>query len=363
MSGTLLAFIAGAAAGGLMVWLAARHVRPGPLPPSRTFDDDFLGIEPASAISGLPAEASFEALAYALVERCALQVGLPCALIMRDGDGAPATIEAIAGGLDARLVGFLVPLDSPAGRAITEGIPVVGQENEPVVHATRGDRRRSVHGGIGVPVGVASRVVGAVVAFGEARDGAGRTVRAIEDLVARFAPRLVPAHAVAVAEKKAVTDELTGLPNRRALNRAIAQTGIERAALIILDIDHFKQVNDTLGHPGGDAALKHLARLLKEAVRGRDLAARVGGEEFAVWLPGSDLKLGREVADRLRQQVETSPFRHGGAERSLTISCGVSAFPLPIGHPGNLMATADAALYRAKRGGRNRVVASTEETG
>ncbi|MDO8666621.1 MAG: GGDEF domain-containing protein, partial [Gemmatimonadales bacterium] len=123
----------------------------------------------------------------------------------------------------------------------------------------------------------------------------------------------------------------------------------------------FKQVNDTLGHPAGDAALRHIARLLREAVRGRDIAARVGGEEFAVWLPGADLKLGREVAERLRRQVEAAPFRHQGYERPLTISCGVAAYPVPIGHPDNLMATADAALYRAKREGRNRVVVSMGE--
>jgi diguanylate cyclase (GGDEF)-like protein len=135
--------------------------------------------------------------------------------------------------------------------------------------------------------------------------------------------------------------------------------------LIMLDLDHFKDVNDTLGHPAGDAALVHIARLLREAVRGggRDVPARVGGEEFAVWLPGSDLKLGQEVAERLRQQVEASPFRYRGTERRLTISCGVSAFPVPVGHPGNLVGTADAALYRAKHEGRNRVVVTTRETG
>lgn len=166
-----------------------------------------------------------------------------------------------------------------------------------------------------------------------------------------------------MAERKAVTDELTGLPNRRALNAAVARIGSERAALVVLDVDHFKRINDTLGHPAGDAALQHVARLLREAVRGRDVPARVGGEEFAVWLPSADLKLGREVAERLRQQVEASPFRHNGHQRVLTISCGVSAYPVPIGHPDNLMATADAALYRAKREGRNRVVASTGEGG
>ncbi|MBI1722883.1 MAG: GGDEF domain-containing protein, partial [Gemmatimonadetes bacterium] len=312
MSGALLSLVFGVVAGGVIGWRLARWAMPRPGHVPQPLADDRLGEDPAAHIPAIPLEATFESLGYALVERCALRVGLPCALIVRDGEGAPAAIAAIAGGLDARLVGFPVPLDTPAGRAITDGIPVVGQESEPVVRASRGDRRRAVHGGVAVPVGVASRVVGAVVAFGEPREGAGETVRALEDLVARFAPRLVPAHAVAVAEKKAVTDELTGLPNRRALNAAVARIGSERAALVVLDVDHFKQINDTLGHPAGDAALQHVARLLREAVRGRDIPARVGGEEFAVWLPSADLKLGREVAERLRQQVEASPFRHNG---------------------------------------------------
>ena len=361
MSGAILHLVLGVVAGGLLGWLAARRALPRPGPVPRPPADDLPGGDSPESIAGVPAEASFDPLAYALVERCALRVGLPCALIVRELDGAPAVIAAVAGGLDARLVGFPVELDSPAGRAITDGIPGVGQAGEPVVRASRGDRRRAVRGGVAVPVALGARVLGAVVVFGEAPDGAAEMVRSLTELVARFTPRLVPAHAVAVAEKKAVTDELTGLPNRRALNQAVARTGRERAALIVLDIDHFKQVNDSLGHPAGDAALRHIARLLREAVRGRDIAARVGGEEFAVWLPGADLKLGREVAERLRQQVEAAPFRHQGHERPLTISCGVAAYPVPIGHPDNLMATADAALYRAKREGRNRVVVSMGE--
>ena len=135
------------------------------------------------------------------------------------------------------------------------------------------------------------------------------------------------------------------------------------SALVMLDLDHFKRVNDTLGHPAGDAALRHLAKLLRTALRGGDVAARIGGEEFAVWLPGADLALGLEVAERLRALVAERPFRFGGAEHPLSISCGVSACPVPIPQPDNLMATADAALYQAKREGRNRVVASGQKSG
>ncbi|MDO8666792.1 MAG: hypothetical protein Q7J79_09290, partial [Gemmatimonadales bacterium] len=135
MSGALLFLVIGVVAGSLLGWLAARRALPGPgpAPVRRPFDDDLPSGDTSSVIAGLPVEASFESLAYALVERCALRVGLPCALIVRELDGAPAVIAAVAGGLDARLVGFPVELDSPAGRAITDGIPVVGQAGEPVV--------------------------------------------------------------------------------------------------------------------------------------------------------------------------------------------------------------------------------------
>jgi diguanylate cyclase len=118
-----------------------------------------------------------------------------------------------------------------------------------------------------------------------------------------------------------------------------------------------------MGHAAGDAALRHLTRLLKETLRPRDSAARIGGEEFAVWLPGADLKTGLEVAERLRARIEAAPFRFGGEERVLTISCGVTAYPTPIRAVENLMVTADAAMYTAKRSGLNQVVASSAASG
>jgi diguanylate cyclase (GGDEF)-like protein len=164
-----------------------------------------------------------------------------------------------------------------------------------------------------------------------------------------------------VAQRRAETDELTGLPNRRHLKNVMARGPGERAALIVLDVDHFKKINDSLGHPAGDAALSHVSRLLKETLRGGDVAARLGGEEFAVWLLGADQARAVEVAERLRARVESAPFRWQGETRALTISCGVAAYPVPIRHPDNMMVSADAALYRAKNAGRNQVVAAGAE--
>jgi diguanylate cyclase len=161
-----------------------------------------------------------------------------------------------------------------------------------------------------------------------------------------------------VAKRKAETDALTELPNRRGFDRALRRVGGGPVALVAIDIDHFKAVNDTYGHAAGDDALRLLGRLLLSALREGDVAARIGGEEFTVLLPGGDLRLAMEVAERLRALVESRPFRAGGGERRLTISCGVSAFPYPTAHPENLVPAADAALYEAKGAGRNCVVAA-----
>jgi len=160
------------------------------------------------------------------------------------------------------------------------------------------------------------------------------------------------------AERRAVVDPLTGLRNRRELERAMAAYGSrapEPATLVYVDLDHFKRLNDTLGHPAGDAALRHVARLLEAAVRDGDVVARIGGEEFAVWLPGTPLREGMEVAERIRRSVAEKPLTWTGTVYPLTTSCGLASYPQPVGDLLNLPAAADAALYRAKQGGRNRV--------
>jgi len=125
--------------------------------------------------------------------------------------------------------------------------------------------------------------------------------------------------------------------------------------LIYSDLDHFKKLNDTLGHAAGDAALRHIARILEGAVRDKDLVARIGGEEFAVWMPHTPMESGLEVAERIRSTVESTQWRWSGEPYGLTISCGVAAYPDTVRDVANLRGAADAALYSAKQRGRNRV--------
>jgi diguanylate cyclase (GGDEF)-like protein len=351
--------------GAIVSWMIA--VRFGPEPRTSVappMPEDLIGSDTATHIAANTAvESTFEPLAFVLIERCAARVMLPCALVMREKPGAPAYITAVAGGLDNRLLGQEVPLESPAGKAILTGLPEVGPRDEKVIAFAKGDRRKYSGGGISVPLGQGANIYGCIVAFGESSDSKA-AIDAMTDEARKFMPVIVPAYSAALSARRAETDELTGLANRRVLKRAFSRSnGGERASLIVVDIDHFKTVNDTLGHQAGDAALRHVAKLVRDAVRPNDTAARIGGEEFAVWLPGADQRTGEEVAERLRASVAGSPFRYGGQQHTITVSVGVASYPQPIRAIENLMGAADTALYSAKRGGRNQVVASKAQAG
>jgi diguanylate cyclase (GGDEF)-like protein len=168
-------------------------------------------------------------------------------------------------------------------------------------------------------------------------------------------PRIVRALELEAKGATAMADPLTGLKNRRALEDVMGRVGIQQASLIYCDLDKFKTLNDTLGHPAGDAGLVHFSRLLSDQIRGADTAARIGGEEFAVWLPGATLAYGARIADRIRIKLGTTPWDWQGKQWPLSASFGVSAVPDTSRSISNLAAQADAALLAAKRDGRNRV--------
>jgi diguanylate cyclase (GGDEF)-like protein len=160
----------------------------------------------------------------------------------------------------------------------------------------------------------------------------------------------------------AVSDPMTGTFNRRSFLEHVARE-LERAqryggalALLLLDIDHFKNVNDTYGHATGDAALYTLVRVCAATLRQSDLIGRMGGEEFAVLLPETDLTTAVAVAERLRARLAETPISAGEASFSCTVSIGVAA-PQPGDRaPDALLARADARMYQAKQRGRNMVV-------
>ncbi len=161
-------------------------------------------------------------------------------------------------------------------------------------------------------------------------------------------------------ERMSVTDELTGLYNRRAFNLFLeeelarfSRTG-RRFCLVLCDLDHFKRVNDTYGHACGDAALRLFADILRQHTRRQDTVARWGGEEFILLLPDTDLEGGTRMADNLRERLACSTVRSGAHAFSLTVSAGVHA--AREGESAeDCLRCADARLYQAKRDGRNTV--------
>ncbi len=167
-------------------------------------------------------------------------------------------------------------------------------------------------------------------------------------------------------ERLAMTDPLTGAYNRRTLfdlgEREVLRARREGSsiAVVILDIDHFKRVNDTFGHQAGDAVLVRLVQLATSCLRTTDLLARYGGEEFCLVLPAADREAARGVVERIRETIEASSITHGDATIRITSSAGVAASganePADTADLTTLVRRADEALYRAKAAGRNRVV-------
>lgn len=167
--------------------------------------------------------------------------------------------------------------------------------------------------------------------------------------------------------KLSVTDGLTELFNHRHIHELLHEEW-ERSrrseapmAVVMLDLDHFKQVNDTYGHPTGDVILYQTANLLRENVREIDMPGRYGGEEFIVLLPCTDEDEAAHLAERIRCAVQEHAYRDDATEVRMSVSCGVAAFPGDgIDGPESLLKRADEALYAAKEEGRNRVERASE---
>ncbi len=269
-----------------------------------------------------------------------------------------ARLVAVSTAADGRLAGVALPPDAPALRAVQSGVPVVTHPGEDVFGIALSDRRRG-RAGTAYPVFDGLFVIGALVLLGPPMAAGSPVVDQIQRLVAELGSRLAAARAVHEAEQRAVSDPLTGLRNRREFERALGQHGEVKdnsvATLIYADLDRFKRLNDTLGHAAGDAALRHIAGILETAVRDKDLVARIGGEEFAIWMPHAPIESGLEVAERIRHTVEDTVWNWNGETYPLTLSCGVAGYPDTVRDVTNLRGAADAALYRAKEAGRNRV--------
>jgi diguanylate cyclase (GGDEF)-like protein len=208
------------------------------------------------------------------------------------------------------------------------------------------------------PLLVGGEVIGSVlVAHKNALKG--DQGRRIDDSVTQAAPVLANLRNLAIAETRAATDSLTGLPNKRALDDAfkgmLAHAGrnLSQLSIVMVDVDHFKGINDNFGHERGDEVLAALGVLLRSHLRASDLPARSGGDEFIALLPDTDRAGALKIAEEIRLAVHG--LKIGGLDRPVTASLGIATYPDDSTDGDHLMRTADRALYVAKQRGRDRV--------
>ena len=310
--------------------------------------------EPAAGTTATVPEA-LESVAFGICEAARAICECPTAVVLRDPESQSATVVAVSHGADRRLVRSPVAPESVAGRACIGEVPIVGMSGKDLFGQLRADRRQHAEQGIAYPLRDGRQGVGALIVFAEGGQLEGGVQRRLSAVTVEGGPRLAVAAAIRAAERRAQTDELTGLWNRRALDRMMQTDQSTECVLVLADLDHFKKLNDSFGHTAGDAMLRHVARVLRATLRAQDLAARVGGEEFALWLPATGLATGREGAERVCSAIAAARLFWAGADLSITCSLGLAGKPETTAQAANLYSVADAALYRAKEGGRNRV--------
>lgn len=260
-----------------------------------------------------------------------------------------------------------ISIDEPIRRALNSDEPVLLRtvpDDEPGGLAAAMPDARDV---IMLAMRTEDGVLGVLIAERGPGKRAGleqRIVRAFEQMVAHTALALRRAALLVELGRRADTDVLTGLANRGAFDRSLA-IEIERAqrqgtplGLLIADLDRFKLINDQQGHPTGDAVLREMGDLLREDLRGFDIAARYGGEEFAILMPGCRQSELAARAERLRVKVKEFHF----SAFPITLSVGAASSPPNLLDGNALVAAADAALYQAKRAGRDRAVIDMSRT-
>ncbi len=250
------------------------------------------------------------------------------------------------------------------------GAPLPGRDVRQMDHPMIFDSEAAVKGLAGLkifPLKAGDRVLGTLVAGSRKRGALDEdAMRVLEMLAIQAAQSVLRAQLFEQMETMATTDGLTSLTNHRTFQTkadeqlALARRYHRQLSMVLTDIDHFKSVNDTYGHPVGDQVLKGVARILQETARDTDVVARYGGEEFALVMPETDAAGAKVIAERIREKVMNTVFQTELGPLKITLSLGIATYPETGTEKATLIAKADECLYFAKHHGRNKSVTVQE---
>jgi diguanylate cyclase (GGDEF)-like protein len=286
-----------------------------------------------------------------------------CAICLFE-EGAEHFTVPVAEGYSRKMQESKFPLDSPnwAGWILrsqdSAHVSTVLRTGMPVLY--EGESLTAKANFVGIPLHAKNRAVGALLVTHRRKAFSPDDIRVLKILCNQAAVAIENARVYERLEQLAATDSLTGLFNRRyfhqALEREVSRLGRRDGsiALILLDIDHFKQLNDTYGHPMGDVVLKKVGEILRFTLRKGDVLARYGGEEFVILLPEASYRGTRDFAERIRKAIAAASLHPAGGRRKVTVSVGWSLYPEDTDSSQKLVELADRALYFAKDTGRNR---------
>lgn len=254
--------------------------------------------------------------------------------------------------------------DEEIRKVIIHGKEVVFPSEKRLHHFDEEEKIQNVY--MIVPMIIEDRVIGAIKMEREGEPFlpfSEDDIHKLSILCAQTAVILRRAHLYGEVERLAIIDGLTGLYVHRYFQEILAKE-LKRASilkevlsLLMVDIDYFKRYNDEYGHLSGDEILRRIGKVLKNGVHETDFVARYGGEEFAIILIHQGKEEAKKVAEELRKSVESMALKIGGKDTRITISIGAATFPDDAGSPDEIIKCADQVLYKAKTGGRNRVVA------
>jgi diguanylate cyclase (GGDEF)-like protein len=245
-----------------------------------------------------------------------------------------------------------------------EGVAGLAAEQDAVAQAPGAELSPSepdADAAVAIPLRRGNRAIGVLALYGRGEVFGEDDVRLLQSLVRQAETAIENTFLYEEATRLSITDGLTGLWNRRLFDLRINEE-LQRAirfqepfGLLLVDLDHFKEVNDRYGHQAGDAVLVELAQRLTDATREVDVVTRFGGEEFALILPKTPVGGTMRLAAKVREVVAAEPFVAGDESIAVTVSVGAAAYPDHGLSSPDLLAAADAALYRAKANGRDRV--------